>query len=70
MSLWRMVLSAKKARRGEAFILHGNTFVLKVYHVGDAPAFAHYLVDLLNADVASYQAIQNAINKEQHHERT
>ena len=68
MSLWRMVLSAKKARRGEAFILHGDTFVLKVYHVGDAPAFAHYLVDLLNADVASYQAIQSAI-RENNNER-
>lgn len=66
---WRMVLSSKKARRGEAFILHGDTFVLKVYHVGDAPAFARYLVDLLNADVASYQAVQSAIQKELHNER-
>ena len=48
MSRWRMVISNKKARKGEAFVLHGDTFVLKVYRVGDATAFAHFLVDLLN----------------------
>jgi hypothetical protein len=43
-----MVISNKKSRRGEAFILHGDTFVLKVYRVNDAAAFAHFLVDTLN----------------------
>lgn len=45
---WRMVISNKPGRKGEAFILHGDTFVLKVYRVGDAAAFAHFLVDTLN----------------------
>lgn len=55
---WRMVISNKKGRKGEAFILHGNTFVLKVYRVGDATKFAHFLVDLLNDVEANdlYQA--------------
>lgn len=47
--MWRRVISKKPERKGEAFVLHNNTFVLKVYRVGDAAAFARYLVTLLNA---------------------
>lgn len=67
--MWRMVISSKKDRKGEAFVLHNNTFVLKVYRVGDAAAFARYLVMLLNAaDAPEVQKLLSQTDKGVPHE--
>lgn len=61
MSNWRMVISSKKGRKGEAFILHGDTFVLKVYRKSNTTEFAHFLVDLLN-DVEDQRLMKEKAN--------
>jgi hypothetical protein len=45
MSEWRAVKSNKPRREGEAFVMRGDTFMLKVYKdvVPDTFAFAQYL---------------------------
>jgi hypothetical protein len=65
---FRMVISNKPGRKGEAFVLHNDTFVLKVYRVGDAIAFANYLVNLLNADSQVDKLDLSVPTKEQVHE--
>ena len=45
---WRMVISDKPSRRGEAFIMYGEKFVMKVYRVSNTIPFANHVVDLLN----------------------
>lgn len=48
--LWRVVTSNKPRRKGEAFVVNGNRFVLKVYKDGvdDPVEFAHYLARQFN----------------------
>lgn len=50
MSQWRAVTSKLSRREGEAFVLKGDTFVLKVYKgaVPDTLHFAQYLAKQMN----------------------
>lgn len=47
---WRFVTSRKPARQGEAFLLRGEVFTMKIYRdaAPDVEEFAGWLVDQLN----------------------
>ena len=47
---WRVVISPKPERRGEAFVMRGDTFVLKVYRdsVTDVHSFARWIAGQMN----------------------
>lgn len=51
--MWRMVISSKKNRKGEAFILYGDKFVMKVYRFRNTEEFARKIVEMLNAQSAT-----------------
>lgn len=66
MKRWRMVVSNKPQRKGEAFILYGDLFVLKVYRISNATRVAQWIVDLLNGEAPGY--IEPTALEEEHHE--